>query len=364
MKLGIIGLPNAGKTTLFNALTGQALEVAAYPNPASTETPVGVIKVPDARIDRLSAIYKPKKTIFAEVQCVDITGFDRGISGSSQKGSLFELAWDADALIHVVRAFEDESVVHEGPVDPAADAAALDLELIFHDVELVETRLERIENSMKKGIGEGLEMEKAALKRCREALEREEPLRGVSFSMEERAAIGSLQFASLKPVLVVLNVGEDEISGEATQAAVAALSDHYAGKEAQVLSLSGKIEMELSQLPPDDAKLFLEELGIGEPAMNLVIREAYELLGLISFFTVGEDEVRAWTTRQGDPAPRAAGRVHSAIERGFLRAETISYDDFMEAGRMARARELGTLRLEGKEYEVRDGDIINFRFNV
>ncbi len=364
MKLGIIGLPNAGKTTLFNALTGQALEVTAYANPASAEAPVGVIKVPDARIDRLSTIYKPKKTVYAEVQCADITGLDRGISGSGQKGALFELAWDADALIHVVRAFEDEAVSHEGPIEPQADAAALDLELIFHDLELVETRLERIENSMKKGIGEGLDVEKAALERCREALEAEQPLRGVELSDEERAAIGSLQFASLKPVLVVLNVSEEAISGEGTAAAVAALSDYYAGKQALVFSLSGKIEMELSQLEPDETVMFLEELGIEEPAMNLVIREAYELLGLISFFTVGEDEVRAWTTRRGDAAPRAAGRVHSDIERGFIRAETISYDDFIAAGDMAHAREQGTLRLEGKDYVVQDGDIINFRFNV
>jgi ribosome-binding ATPase YchF (GTP1/OBG family) len=205
MKLGIIGLPNAGKTTLFNALTGQELEITSYPNPASADAPVGVIKVPDARIDRLSEIYKPKKTTYAEVQCTDVTGFDRGISGSGQKGSLFDMAWDADALIHVVRAFEDESIVHEGPIDPAADAAALDLELIFHDLELVETRLERIESSMKKGVGEGLEVERQALERCSEALEVERPLRGLELSGEERAAIGSLQFVSLKPELVVLD---------------------------------------------------------------------------------------------------------------------------------------------------------------
>lgn len=364
MKLGIIGLPNAGKTTLFNALTRQALEATSYPNPASAKAPVGVIKVPDQRVDRLSAIFNPKKTTYAEVRCVDVTGFDRGISSSSQKRSLFELAWDTDALIHIVRAFVNDSVVHDGEIDPLADAAALDLELVFHDLELVETRLERIENSIKKGIGEGLDVEKQVLERCREALERGEPLRRLAFSAGERAAIGSLQFASLKPVLVVLNVSEDAIAGEATTQVVAALSEYYAGTEELAFSLSCKIEMEISQLPPDDAALFLEELCITEPAMNLVIREAYELLGLISFFTVGEDEVRAWTTRQGDRAPRAAGRVHSDIERGFIRAETIGYDDFIEAGDMARARELGTLRSEGKDYVVRDGDIFNFRFNV
>ncbi len=361
MKLGIIGLPNAGKTTLMNALTGQELEVTAYPNQAAADPPPGIVKVPDARLDRLSEIYQPRKTTRAEVACSDITGFDRGISGDAAAG-LFELLADTDALIHVVRAFEDEAVVHDGPLDPLADAAALDLELIFHDLELVETRLERIEAAQRKGIGGDNEAEKRALERCRQALEREEPLRRVELDEDERAAIGSLRFASLKPVLVVLNVAEDRIGAPETEATVATLADHYAGKGVRVFSLSAAIEMELSQLETGEAEPFLGELGIEEPAVNLVIREAYRLLGLISFFTVGEDEVRAWTTRRGDRAPRAAGRIHSDIERGFIRAEVIGYEDFIAAGSMARARELGTIRLEGKDYVVEDGDIIEFRF--
>jgi GTP-binding protein YchF len=364
MKLGIIGLPNAGKTTLFNALTGQKLETAAYANPISDKPNVGVVKVPDARVDRLSATFKPRKTTHAEIMCADITGFARGLSADKQKTSLFNQVWDADALIHIVRAFEDDAVMHEGAIDPLADAAALDLELIFHDLELVENRLERIEVSIKKGIGADLKIEQQALMKCREVLEREEPLRQLPLSNEERAAIGSLQFASSLPVLVVLNVAEGELAGERTEAALRQLGDFYQGKEALVFSLCGKIEMELSQLAPDEAPLFLEDLGISEPALNLVVREAYELLGLISFFTVGEDEVRAWTIRKGDSAVRAAGRIHSDIERGFIRAETIGYDDFIAAGDMSRARELGTLKLEGKDYVVADGDIINFRFNV
>lgn len=365
MKLGIIGLPNSGKTTVFNALTAQAIEAVAYPTPIGEDAHVGIVKVPDARIDRLSEIYKPKKTTFADVTCVDITGFATGISASKQKAKVFDQVWDVDAIIHVVRAYEDQAVVHpDGDIDPVRDAAALDLELVFHDLELVETRLERIANSMKKGIGAGLEPERDILERFRAQLEEEKPLRNLTLSDEEHAVIGSLQFVSLKPELVVLNVGEDDIGNETTAGTLASLGAHFEGKDTEVFSLCGKIEMELTQLEPDEARAFLEDLGIGEPAMNLVIRKAYELLGLISFFTSGEDEVKAWTIRNGTHAVKAAGKIHSDIERGFIRAETISYDDFIAAGSTVKGKELGTLRLEGKDYMVQDGDIVNFRFNV
>ncbi|MFA5802572.1 MAG: redox-regulated ATPase YchF [Thermoleophilia bacterium] len=365
MKLGIIGLPNSGKTTVFNALTGQAIEAAAYPTPIGEDAHVGIVRVPDARIDRLSEIYNPKKTTFADVTCVDITGFSAGISASKQKAKVFDQAWDVDAFIHVVRGFEDPAVVHaDGEIDPVRDAAALDLELVFHDLELVETRLERIANSMKKGIGDGLEPERDILVRFQAQLEEEKPLRNLTISDKEHAVIGSLQFVSLKPELVVLNVGEDGIGSAATDETLTALGAHFEGKDAEVFSLCGKIEMELTQLDPEEALAFLEDLGIGEPAMNLVIRKAYELLGLISFFTSGEDEVKAWTIRNGTHAVKAAGKIHSDIERGFIRAETIGYDDFIAAGSTAKGKELGTLRLEGKDYVVQDGDIVNFRFNV
>ncbi|MHB1390948.1 MAG: redox-regulated ATPase YchF [Thermoleophilia bacterium] len=365
MKLGIIGLPNAGKTTLFNALTGLQTETAAYPNPIANEPHVGTVKVPDERIDALSAIFKPKKTVFADVTCLDITGFATGISANKQKGVLFNQLWEADALIHVVRAFTDDSVSHpDDSIDPARDAAALELELVFHDLELAETRLERIATSMKKGIGDDLHVEQAVLQKCRAQLEDENPLRNLTLSEPELEAIGSLQFASLKPELVVLNVSEDAIVGSQTGAQVDALRKFYSGKDALVFSLSAEIEMEISRLAADEAGVFLEDLGIAEPAMNRVIREAYELLGLISFFTVGEDEVRAWTIRKDTRAVRAAGKIHSDIERGFIKAETISYDDFMAAGNMAKAKEQALLKLEGKDYIVQDGDITNFRFNV
>jgi len=365
MKLGIIGLPNCGKTTIFNTLTRQDIEATPYPNPLGTEHHIGIVHVPDERIEQLSQIYQPRKTILADVTCVDITGFARGISSHKQKSVVFKEVWDTSALIHVVRAFEDPAVVHpDGEVDPARDAAALELELIFNDLELVETRLERIANQIKKAAGETLEAEKEVLKKCRAQLEEEKPLRNLPLSSQEHALIGSLQFASVKPELVVLNVSEDDIGSPKTAKAEAALNDFYQGKDALVFSLSGKIERELAQLKPDEAKLFLEDLGIKEPAVNLVVREAYELLGLISFITVGKDEVRAWTIRKGTPAVKAAGKVHSDIERGFIRAEVVSYDDFMAAGNMAKAKEAGVVRLEGKDYIVQDGDIINFRFNI
>lgn len=365
MKLAVIGLPNSGKTTIFNALTGQMAETTAYPNPVAGEPHVGTVKVPDGRIDHLSEIFKPKKTTHADVTCLDITGFARGISASKQKAALFNQLWEADAIIHAVRAFEEASVSHpDDSIDPARDAAALELELIFHDLELAETRLERIITSMKKGVGQEFEAEKTVLEKCHSQLEEEKPLRNLGLSQTERTAIGSLQLASLKPELVVLNIGEGEIGSKSSFSQVDTLRNFYAGRDALVFSLSGEIEMEISQLAPEEASAFLEDLSIKEPAMNRVIREAYDLLGLISFITAGEDEVRAWTIRRDTRALKAAGKIHSDIERGFIKAEVISYDDFLKAGSMAKAKEQALLRLEGKDYIVQDGDMINFRFNV
>jgi hypothetical protein len=365
MKLGIIGLPNSGKTTLFNALTGLEAETTLYANPISEEPHVGTVKVPDVRIDRLSEIFRPRKTIYADVTCLDITGFAGGISASKQKSALFNQLWEADAVIHVVRAFEDDNVSPGGDsIDPLVDAAALELELVFHDLELAETRLERIAIAMKKGVGKEFEAEQAVLEKCRAQLEQEKPLRNLVLTAPELTAVSSLMFASIKPELVVLNISEDQIRSAATAAQVDALRGFYAGKDALVFALSAEIEMEISRLATGEAQAFLQDLGIDEPAMNRVVREAYELLGLISFFTVGEDEVRAWTIRAGMRAVQAAGKIHSDIERGFIKAETIGYDDFIAAGSMTKAKEKALLRLEGKDYLVLDGDIINFRFNV
>lgn len=358
MRIGITGLANSGKTTVFNALTGQDIPVTVYPT-VEGEPHIGVVNVPDERVRRLSGIYQPKKTTFATVEYIDYLGITRGDSKQNRK--VLEMIKDVDAVVHVIRAFEDELVVHPlGGIDPLRDAETLELELILSDLELVEKRLQRIEEAEGKGKRQD-EMEKRALNKCREALEYERTLRGVPFSEDERLSIRHLQFISIKPSVMLLNMGEGDINTEKERD----LSEKLGQKSGlPVVSLSGKIEMEIAQLAEEEAQAFLSELGIEEPAMNRLIRICYEHLGLMSFLTVGKDEVRAWTVERGTTAVRAAGKVHSDIERGFIRAEIVSYEDFISAGSIATARERGLLRLEGKGYEVKDGDIINFRFNV
>lgn len=361
MKIAITGLGNSGKTTIFNALTGLNLETTVYAT-VSVEPHTGVVKVPDRRIDRLADIYNPKKITYATVEYVDYIGLTKGDVVQNRK--VFDLVKDAEAVVHVVRGFYDEAIVHPlGNVDPLRDAETVELEMIFGDLELVDKRLERMEQDIRRGKKPD-EAEKKLLARCKEALEAERPLRDLEFSDEEQKAMSHLQFMSIKPEVVLLNVGEADLHSEKTAARIAALKDVFKGRQVSVQGLCGKIEMEIVQLPPEEASAFLEDLGIEEPALNKLISVSYSLLGLISFLTSGEDEVRAWTIKRGISAQKAAGRIHSDIERGFIRAEVISYDDFMAQGSMSAARDKGLLRLEGKTYEVKDGDIINFRFNV
>lgn len=361
MKTAIIGLANSGKTTIFNALTGLNLETTVYATVAA-EPHLGVVKVPDPRVDRLAEIYKPKKTTYATVEYVDYIGLTKGDMEQNRK--VFDYIKDADALVHVVRGFTDETVVHPmETVDPLRDAETIELEMIYGDLELVDKRLERMEQGMKRGKKPD-EQEKKLLMKCKEVLEQERPLRDTDFSEEEQKAMRHLQFMSLKPVVVLLNVDEQEMRSEGTAKVLQGLEQRFSGRDVKALSLCGKIEMEIAQLSPEEATVFLEDLGIDEPALNRLIRVSYDLLGLISFLTSGEDEVRAWTITKGTSAQKAAGKIHSDIERGFIRAEVVSYDDFITQGSMAAARERGLLRLEGKTYEVKDGDIINFRFNV
>ncbi|HEX9022467.1 MAG TPA: redox-regulated ATPase YchF [Geobacteraceae bacterium] len=361
MKTAIIGLANAGKTTIFNALTGLNLEVTTFPT-LSGEAHTGIVRVPDERLIRLTEIYRPKKTTQATVEYVDYMGLTKGDMAQNKK--VFDLIRDADAIVHVVRSFADESISHPmGSVEPRRDAETVELEMIFGDLELVDKRLERMEEGAKKG-KKADEAEHRLLVKCKEALENEKALRDVDFTVEEQMAMRSLQFMSIKPQLVVLNVSEEEMNSPATQEAAISLKDYFKGRQVMVLDLCGKIEMEIAQLPPEEARVFLDDLGIAEPALNKLIHQSYELLGLISFLTSGEDEVRAWTIRRGTDAQRAAGKIHSDIERGFIRAEVVAYDDFIANGSMGAAREKGLVRLEGKTYEVKDGDIINFRFNV
>ncbi|GMT48383.1 MAG: ribosome-binding ATPase YchF [bacterium] len=358
MKIGIIGLANSGKTTIFNALTGQNIPTTVYPT-TEAQPNVGVVKVPDERVERLTRIYQPKKVTLATVEYIDYLGITKGDPQQNRK--VLDLIKDVDAVVHVIRAFEDESIIHPtGNVDPLRDAETVELELIFSDLELVEKRLERMEEGARKGKKQD-EKERAVLLRCKEALEEEIPVRRVAFNEDEVLSLRHLQFISIKPEVMLLNLHEDDIGSEKGSALVEQLRKRF---ELPVVALSGKIEMEIAQLGQDEAEEFLKDLGIKEPAMARLIRICYDHLGLISFHTVGKDEVRAWTIRKGTTARKAAGKIHTDIERGFIRAEVISFKDFIESGSMAVAREKGLVRLEGKTYEVRDGDIINFRFNV
>jgi GTP-binding protein YchF len=369
LKIGIIGLSNSGKTTVFNALTGQNLETTIYPT-ISGEPHIGVVKVPDLRLDNLSAIYKPKKTTYAMVEYIDYIGLTKG--DMSQNRKVFDLIKDVDAIVHVVRAFEDAAVVHPmNEVNPLRDIETVELELIFGDLEFVGKRLDRIEEALKKGKKPD-EVEKRLLLKCKHSLEKEILLRYVDFSEEEQRAMRPLQFVSTKPEVVVLNIGEDALNTEGEKDLLNKAEGYFQGRyknlslptRHSLLSLCGKIEMEIASLSPEDAKPFLEDMGIKEPALEKLIHACYDILGLISFFTYVGDEVRAWTITKGTNAQKAAGKVHSDIERGFIRAEVVSFSDFVKAGSMHAAKEKGLLRLEGKTYEVKDGDIVNFRFHV
>ena len=364
MKLALIGLANAGKTTLFNALTGQKIETPIYAT-TDSEPHMGSVKVPDRRLDELTKIFKPKKTTHATVEYMDFLGLTKGDMDQNRK--VFELAKGADALVLVLRGFDDESVVHPlGGTDPLRDYDAVNAEQVFWDFELVDKRLARMDEQAKKGTKPD-EAERKVLLKCKEILEAERPLRAVRFEAEEEKALAHLQFVSILPQVVVVNAGEGDLQGPRAAAWTEGLSQrlaaHGATGAAPIL-LSAKIESELNDLAPEEIGDFLKDLGVEEPAKDRLIHDSYRLLGYISFLTSGPDEVRAWTIREGTIAQKAAGKIHSDIMRGFIRAEVVHYEDFMKAGSHAAARSAGTLRLEGKTYPVRDGDIIEFRFNV
>ncbi len=354
MRLGIIGLSQSGKTTVFNALTRGNAPLTM--SGGRFEVHTAVVDVPDPRVDALSEMFKPRRTIYAKVTYADIAGLEGKASGDIS-GPLLNQLTQMDGLVHVVRCFEDPSVPHPmGSVDPLRDVAAMDAEFLLNDLIAVERKLERLEEEWKKSARDRkqIEQEQALFKKLHEALSEEIPLRDVELTPAEEKLLAGFGFLSRKPLLILFNLGEGQ---EAPQL-------DYPHKRSAVASLMGKLEMEIAQLPPEDAEIFLAEYGIEEPGLNRVIRLSYELLGLISFFTVGEDEVRAWTVRRGATAPEAAGVIHTDLQKGFIRAEVISYDDLMAAGSMAAARKEGKLRLEGKDYIVQDGDILHIRFNV
>jgi GTP-binding protein YchF len=359
MKAGIIGLASVGKSTLFQLLTG-----AAAAAPAGRPEPrLGIARVPDPRVLALAAMYNPKKTTLATIEYVDVPGVGKG-----QGQALVDLPAlrGIDALVHVVRAFESDLVPHpEGAVDPLRDAKMLDLELILADLGAVDKRLERLEANIKKAHRPEDAAERGLFLKIKEALEAERPLRELALEPDEKKRLRNYSLLSEKPVLLVVNLGEADIEDAATALARCGLVEFVRSRPGLGLCpVAAPIEAEIAQLAAADAKAFLDDLGLSEPGLDRVIRTSYELLGLISFLTAGEDECRAWTIRRGTRAQQAAGEIHSDIERGFIRAEVVAFEELLAHGSIAACREKGALRLEGKEYEVRDGDVINFRFAV
>jgi len=361
MKLGILGPPQSGKSTLFTALTrGQAEAGSAR----GEKVHLGSVKVPDERLDRLRDLHQPKKFTPAKVDYVDAPPIEAG--GRVERGALSSLTAlrDVDAFVLVIRAFEDPAVPHfMERVDPARDAGWLVSELLLEDLAVIERRLDRIEKSVKVGKKPEDPYEYDALKLVREALEAERPARAASLSQPQERSLRGFQLLTMRPWIVVVNA-DDAALKQGEEALVAPVAARFAEPRPPVIALSAKTEAELVALSDEDAREFMAVLGIAEPGLTRMIRVSYATLGLISFFTVGPDEVRAWTVRDGAVAPEAAGEIHSDLQRGFIRAETISYEDLIRAGTMAKAREMGLLRTEGRDYRVRDGDILNIRFSV
>lgn len=355
MRLGIIGLPQSGKTTLFNALTRATQPVGVT---GKIEIHTAVVDVPDPRVDKLSSMFNPKKTIYTKVTYVDIAGLDGSAGRGGISGALLNQLTQLDGFIHVVRVFEDENVPHVSEtLDPARDIATMDSEFVLNDLIAAERKLERLTEEKKKGVGRDrdlVERELVLFTRLHAALSEETPLRDIKIDDYEDKLLSGFGFLSRKPLLIVLNHSEGQ-----TPPAIA-----YSHQHSKVVALQGKLEMEIAQLAPDEAELFLVEYGIEEPSLNRMIRFSYELLGLQSFFTVGPDECRAWTVRRGATAPDAAGEIHTDLQKGFIRAEVISNEDLVALGGLVEAKAKGKLRLEGKEYIVQDGDVLNIRFNL
>ena len=358
MKTGIIGLPQVGKTSLFKILTKTRLEERGHSNPR--EAHIGVARVPDERLDKLSALYSPKKTTHASVEFVDVAAI--GQEALKETAFLASLR-QVDALIHVLRAFEDDAISHVGPIDPLRDIRNVEFDLMVSDLTQIEKRLDRVEKDLRKMRTGELEREHALLVRSKEALEKEQPLRELEMTPEEKKLIKGFMFLSQKPILYALNIGESATLGEDLEAAVSRFKlDEVAHRpNSGATAICGKVEAELAEMDDEEAAEFLSSYGLRESGLVRLIRKSYELLGLISFFTAGEDECRAWTVPVGSKAPQAAGAIHTDLEHHFIRAETIRWDNLLAAGSEAAARARGTLRLEGKEYVVQDGDVVHIR---